>query len=694
MRLSELKSLLLTAAMLFSFVLQASAQQLPGGNYVGPAPTIVNKGNPCVGNATGSGCATSGAYIDVTVFIPTSYTPGGTSDYCNPVGAMTAAGTAGNMYHFENLPPTVACNSLWIAAGGSFSGVLYPGTTTFMVNSNSGAQAIPGTTHVYGAGKSSGAALFTASSGTVIAACQSGVTSATILANICGGTSFVPSKTTDGNNYGALMCLSNLVCSAGTSGGSNGFDAQVWGMTLSCSYIPNCVDFANYWMQNLSGLFRSAVNGCSYTNNICVDLGGGIGQAQESTVSDLFIYNPGITGCNRSPTAVGVRVWTTGGSNGAPFSIQDVTVVDNCSNGTNMNDLIEIANNTGGIRISDIHGESGARCMICIGLYSNMSTGTEVDTGAVAGQILIENVDAGPGFGTTGVGTILIASTANYSGASVGNVTIMNTRQSSSTAPQYLVYDQTSGNTPILASSNKFVGLYGIRANGTVWFDSTQTNTSNLGPIAALLNGNTYPASGGFTSGGIPCFTSTSVEGSSTLLATGQLLLGGGSGACPTSASGTSVSNTAIHAGNTFQLTSGYTNATTGLTTVITSPTIAAGAVVSFECFGLYGVTGTAEQGEWGITASQTPQAISYGVMATYTAAGASNQPAGTVINGHIIPAGGVVASTAAVYPFDLKGTIQWNASTPGTFAFGAATSNVAGTMSIAAYSAACTILP
>lgn len=58
------------------------------------------------------------------------------------------------------------------------------------------------------------------------------------------------------------------------------------------------------------------------------------------------------------------------------------------------------------------------------------------------------------------------------------------------------------------------------------------TSGSNVVTVAKV-NGNTYPANAGFTSGGVACATGTSTLSTSVLLTTNVLIKGGGAGACP-----------------------------------------------------------------------------------------------------------------------------------------------------------------
>ncbi|HKM83210.1 MAG TPA: hypothetical protein VJY15_19900, partial [Candidatus Acidoferrum sp.] len=144
--------------------------------------------------------------------------------------------------------------------------------------------------------------------------------------------------------------------------------------------------------------------------------------------------------------------------------------------------------------------------------------------------------------------------------------------------------------------------------------------------------------------------------------------------------------------GSAFNTTQ-YTNATTGLTTIVTSPSIAAGWLVYVACQGDYEITGTAETIGIALTASQTAQNMDYGAFINYSAAagvGSVGFTGTSTTGGTAISGGGVVGSTSAVYPFSISGRILWNATTSGTVALQAETGNALGTVTINAYNTSC----
>src|SRR5208282_2277017 len=74
----------------------------------------------------------------------------------------------------------------------------------------------------------------------------------------------------------------------------------------------------------------------------------------------------------------------------------------------------------------------------------------------------------------------------------------------------------------------------GTPASGVIT-NLTGTCTSCVASSANAVNTNTFPAAAGFTSGGIPYFSSTTAEASSALLTHYGLVYGGGSGGAPVS---------------------------------------------------------------------------------------------------------------------------------------------------------------
>lgn len=158
-------------------------------------------------------------------------------------------------------------------------------------------------------------------------------------------------------------------------------------------------------------------------------------------------------------------------------------------------------------------------------------------------------------------------------------------------------------------------------------------------------------------------------------------------------ASGCTVTNNVLHAANSFYSTS-YSTASISGTTIsgLTTPTIPVNATVHFDCEGLYSSTSVSAALAIAVNASQTPQSIWYEVGIENNAATGVVKYGVSSTNNTLIT--GIAANAAATnYYFRASGTVQWNASTPGTISLQAATSNVAGTITVVA-NAVCTILP
>jgi hypothetical protein len=133
-----------------------------------------------------------------------------------------------------------------------------------------------------------------------------------------------------------------------------------------------------------------------------------------------------------------------------------------------------------------------------------------------------------------------------------------------------------------------------------------------------------------------------------------------------------------------------FTNTSTTVATVITSPTIPAGAHIKFHCTGFWESAVAAEKLAIAILASQTPQSIWYWGSGWDTSSGPLQGNAGG--SGTQINISGVATSTTTAYPFEVQGLIIWNASTPGTFAFQAGPSATSATLTIAANAMSCKI--
>lgn len=107
------------------------------------------------------------------------------------------------------------------------------------------------------------------------------------------------------------------------------------------------------------------------------------------------------------------------------------------------------------------------------------------------------------------------------------------------------------GTAALAAGDLSTTAVAELVSDGTHW--QLLNPQTGAGGNATSVNSNTYPTSAGFTSGGVGCFTSTSVFASSALLTAKGVLLGGGAGACPSADAnlddGGTTANTLTYAG-------------------------------------------------------------------------------------------------------------------------------------------------
>lgn len=124
--------------------------------------------------------------------------------------------------------------------------------------------------------------------------------------------------------------------------------------------------------------------------------------------------------------------------------------------------------------------------------------------------------------GTQVTGTVPAATTATTAGSLTGTLSA----------------NQLLGSLTAVAPTGQLVPSCTGAANALQWtsgtgFGCNSSITANTATSAAQVNTNTFPAAAGFTSGGIPYYSSTTAEASSALLTNHGLLVGGGAGAAP-----------------------------------------------------------------------------------------------------------------------------------------------------------------
>lgn len=158
-------------------------------------------------------------------------------------------------------------------------------------------------------------------------------------------------------------------------------------------------------------------------------------------------------------------------------------------------------------------------------------------------------------------------------------------------------------------------------------------------------------------------------------------------------ASGCTLVNNVLHAANSFYSTSYSTGSISGTAVSgLTSPTIPVNANVHFDCEGLYSSSSISAGIALAMNTSQTPQSIWYETSIVNNTSTGAIKTLNSITNNTLL-SGTAVNAAATNYWFRVSGTLQWNASTPGTLSVQAATTNVAGTITVLTNSA-CAILP
>ena len=257
----------------------------------------------------------------------------------------------------------------------------------------------------------------------------------------------------------------------------------------------------------------------------------------------------------------------------------------------------------------------------------------------------------------------------------------------------------TAGLTPLKMDATSTVGHY-VLISGTTGGDGHDTGSSTTPVSGGDLIGTIVQAStGGGALSIVSIFPPEILATNPTGAVTGPGSstnndistfngTGGGTLQDPGSAQ---VINGTLHAANTVYSSSFSTTSISPATvTGLTSPTIAANTNVAFHCAGFWSSTVTSIGSAFQINASQTPQAIWYTVQNINNP---SNTNTRTAVANATLLTGGNAAVTGTNYGWTIDGTLQWNASTPGTFSVQAAVSSALGTVTIGTQSF-CSILP
>jgi hypothetical protein len=128
-----------------------------------------------------------------------------------------------------------------------------------------------------------------------------------------------------------------------------------------------------------------------------------------------------------------------------------------------------------------------------------------------------------------------------------------------------------------------------LTANQTITLsgDTTGSGSTAITTNTGKVNGNTFPANAGYTSGGVLYASSTSAVGSSALLTANAIVVGGGAGTAPSVASDWTVPSASILRGS-FNANSGITSNLAGIQLLGVDTSIVGMQVDSFGQQGIF----------------------------------------------------------------------------------------------------------
>jgi hypothetical protein len=546
----------------------------PSGGQVLSFPT------PTSGISTGTWLTPSSLYPPIVVSFAGLTT---SSDYCatintavqaNPTATIDARGTPTKVYCNTSMI-SVPANSSGSAA--TFTGTLLLGNTVFFVNSASGFQSVPSGVVVHGGGRTAGTN-YVAGTGTDFEICNATNTVSGDYTTYCASTAYSATISTDTNNYPAVIALSNYSSADGvannatSSPAGTGFGARVDGVDVGCSMTANVTAYAMWQEQEQSQLQNFRWHNCTAAGDIGLDWGGGLGGAQNSWASDF--QGSTAAGYTNAASAVGIRIWTGGGTNGNPPIIQKGSIVDNATAGTLPAYCIQYASGIdAGMLLQGVHTEN---CTNGLGLSKVTIKGTL--TAESSNGLHVDTFDCGSS-GTTNCIDIISTLSANnfFSNIRSVNVNITNT-----------ILDPN--NTNITQLAFPYVGEYITGVNGQVIIDTTGTNLQNSGATEFVASGikllGSSTGTTTFTSANssatnytvtIPAATGTLTE----TIASGTVTLGTSaiaSGACATavtvSASGVASTDAITWTPNaSIKAVTGYAPSTSGGLSIAMYPT-------------------------------------------------------------------------------------------------------------------------
>ena len=450
------------------------------GPLLWDAASIV-KGEAFIGATPGQSALQDSGTLYATTYISGLVAATG-SDYCAAMHTMVTDAISKGIHHldFRAVPAEVYCNTP--VYGTSVTGTSLVADwpcSALDYNTVNGLQNFPALTISHGCGKTGGTT-YVAGEGTTLEPCNASFMTAGAFAGQCQSSPYVGTLSTDGVNYPAGGCMSNVLCGAGASPAPPtgiGFSARLDNFDFGCEYGTNRVGFANYFMQELSEARGIGIHNCSFTNDMGISWGGAQtanSGGENSHLEDFQIRTGNASGCQNASNAVGMGINTSGSSNGNPKEIKLGSYVDNCATGTLPAHAIEYASGaTGpGMVLDSVHFESYGVCAVCEGV----ATITGTATGETANGLSTRNLDVGP----NASGSLMrLFNNATISGAAVTNSSNRDFRNTTSSAIALMSDD----NATAWATSIHYGYEYATNSTGAVIRDSSQTNQQLFGPI-------------------------------------------------------------------------------------------------------------------------------------------------------------------------------------------------------------------
>ena len=459
-------------------------------------------------------------------------------------GAITC--TLTNGVAFANIATSGSANDLIAGVvsssrggAGAVSGILKANGTGTV------SQAVPNTDYA-----PAGQVAISGTGATVTAAQWAAYTSFVVTAS--SQTLTIPATSTL-NNGGGISVAANGGAVTVQANAADNINGGSSGGTVSCASGLTCF----FWTDG---------SGHIYANPLTAGAGSG-------TVTSAALTMPGIFSVSGSPitTSGTFAVTASGTSGGIPYFNSATTLASSAALTANLPVF------GGGAGVAPISGtRTGNTTTVATGTgtYTNGdgvkidANGNLVDAGGAYAAGTITSLTCGTGLSG---GTITTTGTCSFAAIAADNV--LGNASGSSAAPGAVALVSCSGASNALTynTTTHAFGCNTVSGSGTVTsvglsmpgiFTVTGSPVTGSGTLTATANG---------TSGGLPYFSSATTLSSSGAYTTGQILVGGGTGAAPTSSANASLSTGALTlgaSGTVGSVTMG--NATSGTVTLDT----------------------------------------------------------------------------------------------------------------------------